>query len=48
MYFGAITKGDIVLVMLENLGDIFEQSAANGTAIRDIVREASTNIAVTT
>jgi DNA-binding ferritin-like protein (Dps family) len=39
MYFGAITKGDILLVMLEDLADLFEQSAANGTPIRAVVGE---------
>ena len=37
MYFGAITKGDVLLSMLEDLADLFEQSAANGTPVREIV-----------
>ena len=37
MYFGAITKGDILVSMLEDLADLFEQSAANGTPIRAVV-----------
>jgi DNA-binding ferritin-like protein (Dps family) len=36
-YFGAITKGDVLMSMLEDLADLFEQSAANGTPIRGIV-----------
>ena len=36
-YFGAITKGDVMMSMLEDLADLFEQSAANGTPIRAIV-----------
>ena len=36
-YFGAITKGDVLMSMLEDLADLFEQSAANGTPIRAIV-----------
>lgn len=36
-YFGAISKGDIFVSMLEDLADLFEQSAANETPIRDIV-----------
>ncbi|MGZ4407152.1 MAG: DUF1048 domain-containing protein [Gaiellaceae bacterium] len=36
-YFGSITKGDILVTMLEDLADLFEQSAANGTPIRAIV-----------
>ena len=39
MYFGAITKGDILVSMLEDLADLFEQSAAIGTPIRAIVGE---------
>ena len=39
MYFGAITKGDTLVLMLENLADLFEQSAADGTPIRAIVGE---------
>jgi len=37
MYFGAITKGDTLLSMLEDLADLFEQSAASGTPIRAVV-----------
>jgi len=37
MYSGAITKGDILVSMLEDLADLFEQSAANGTPIREVV-----------
>ena len=36
-YFGAITKGDVLMSMLEDLADLFEQSAANGTPNRAIV-----------
>ncbi|GAA5016965.1 DUF1048 domain-containing protein [Actinopolymorpha pittospori] len=38
-YFGAISKGDVLLAMLEDLIDLFEQSAADGTPIREIVGE---------
>jgi len=38
-YFGGIVKADILMTMLEDLADLFEQSAANGTPIRDIVGE---------
>ncbi len=37
MYFGAITKGDILVSMLEDLADLFEQAASDGTPIRAIV-----------
>lgn len=36
-YFGAIAKGDVLLSMLDDLLDLFEQSAANRTPIRAIV-----------
>jgi DNA-binding ferritin-like protein (Dps family) len=36
-YFGAITRGDTLMSMLEDLADLFEQSAANGTPVRAIV-----------
>jgi DNA-binding ferritin-like protein (Dps family) len=35
--FGAMTKGDVLVSMLEDLADLFEQSAANRTPIREIV-----------
>jgi DNA-binding ferritin-like protein (Dps family) len=37
MYSGSISQGDILVTMLGDLGDLFEQSAAAGTPIRDIV-----------
>jgi DNA-binding ferritin-like protein (Dps family) len=37
MYFGAISRGDILVTMLEDLVDLFEQSAAAGTPIRELV-----------
>ena len=39
MYFGGITKGDVLVKMTEDLIDLFEQSAAIGTPIRAIVGE---------
>jgi DNA-binding ferritin-like protein (Dps family) len=39
MYFGAITRGDVLVTMLNDLADLFEESAARGTPIRDIVGE---------
>ena len=38
-YFGSIVKGDILMSMLEDLVDLFEQSAATGTPIRAVVGE---------
>jgi DNA-binding ferritin-like protein (Dps family) len=37
MYYGAITDGDVMLSMLDDLASLFEQSAAAGTPIREIV-----------
>jgi len=51
MYFGAITKGDIPLdvwmSMLEDLADLFEQAAADGTPIRAVVGEDPVGFAET-
>ena len=38
-YFGAISKGDVLVSMLGDLAELFEQSAANGTPIREVVGE---------
>ncbi|GAA3611899.1 DUF1048 domain-containing protein [Microlunatus ginsengisoli] len=37
MYAGGIAKGDVLVRMYGDLVDLFEQSAANETPIRDIV-----------
>ena len=37
MYFGGITKGDIMMRMLEDLADLFEQAAADETPVRAVV-----------
>lgn len=47
MYRGAITKGDVLLSMLDDLADLFEQSAADGTPIREIVGENPVEFAET-
>lgn len=47
MYFGAITKGDVLLRMLGDLTDLFEQSAADGTPIRSIVGDDPVEFAET-
>jgi DNA-binding ferritin-like protein (Dps family) len=39
MYFGGLTDGALVATMLDDLGDLFEQSAADDTPIRAIVGE---------
>jgi DNA-binding ferritin-like protein (Dps family) len=46
-YFGAITKGDTLMAMLDDLADLFEQSAANGTPIRAIVGDDPVEFAET-
>lgn len=37
MYRGAITKGDTLVAMLDELVDRFERAAAEGTPTRDVV-----------
>ena len=37
LYRGAITRGDVVVSMLDDLADLIEQSAADGTSIRAVV-----------
>jgi len=39
MYFGSITNGNLMMNMVDDLADLFEESAANGTPIRAIVGE---------
>ena len=46
MFFGP-GNGDSVLSMLEDLADLFEQSAANGTPIREVVGEDPVEFAET-
>lgn len=36
-YFGGITTGDVLVRMLDDLAELFEQSAADATPIRTIV-----------
>lgn len=47
MYFGPMTKGDTLMSMLEDLADLFQQSAADGTPIRAIVGENPVEFAET-
>ena len=47
MYFGAISKGDVLMSMLEDLADLFEQAAADGTPIRAVVGEDPVEFAET-
>ena len=47
MEFFGPGKGDSLLSMLEDLVDLFEQSAANGTPIREVVGEDPVEFAET-
>jgi len=38
-YLGGIGDGDSILTMLDDLADLLEQGAADGTPVRDIVGE---------
>ena len=47
MYAGAVVKGDVLMQMLEDLADLIEQAAADGTPIRDIVGDDPVEFAET-
>lgn len=47
MYSGAITKGDVLVSMLGDLADLFEQSAADRIPIRDVLGEDPVEFAET-
>lgn len=47
MHFGAIAKGDTLVAMLEDLADLFEQSAASASPIEQIVGEDPVEFAET-
>ncbi len=46
-YFGAITKSDTLMSMLDDLADLFEQAAADRTQIRAIVGDDPVEFAET-
>jgi DNA-binding ferritin-like protein (Dps family) len=46
-YFGAITIGDILVLMLEDLADLFEQAADDGTPVRAVVGDDPVEFAET-
>ena len=46
-YLGGLGDGASILSMLEDLADLFEQSAANGTPIREVVGEDPVEFAET-
>lgn len=39
MYAAGVVKGDVMMQMVEDLLDLFETAAADGTTVRDIVGE---------
>ena len=47
MYFGGISKGDVLVAMLDDLADLFEPAAADGTPIRTIVGDDPVEFAET-
>ena len=47
LYRGAISKGDVLLLMLSDLADLFEQSAADQTPIRAVVGDDPVEFAET-
>jgi DNA-binding ferritin-like protein (Dps family) len=47
MYAGAIAKGDVLMQMLEDLADLIERAAVDGTPIRDIVGDEPVEFAET-
>jgi DNA-binding ferritin-like protein (Dps family) len=46
-YAGAIVKGDVLMQMMEDLADLIEGAAADGTPVRDIVGEDPVEFAET-
>ena len=46
-YYGAITRGDTLVSMLNDLADLFEQSATSGIPIRTIVGDDPVEFAET-
>jgi DNA-binding ferritin-like protein (Dps family) len=47
MYFGGISNGETLVRMLDDLADLFEQAAADGTPVRAIVGEDPVEFAET-
>lgn len=37
LYYGSIAKGEVLIAMVEDLADLFEQAAADGRPVRAIV-----------
>lgn len=47
MHAAAVTKGDVLMRMLEDLADLIEGAATDGTPIRDVVGENPVDFAET-
>ena len=47
MYFGGIAKGDVLVRMLADLADLFEQAAVDNTPVRSIVGDDPVEFAET-
>lgn len=47
MYTGSIVKGDVLMQMIEDLADLIERAAVDGTPIRDIVGDDPVDFAET-
>ena len=47
MYAGSIVKGDVLMQMLEDLADLIERAAVDGTAIRNIAGDDPVEFAET-
>lgn len=47
MYRGAITRGDVLLTMLDDLADLFEQAAADGATVRSVLGDDPVDFAET-
>ena len=47
LHFGAVTSGDVLVSMLDDLADLFEQSAADGTDVRAVVGDDPVEFAET-
>ena len=46
-YFGGISKGDVLVTMVDDLATLFEQAVANQTPIREIVGDDPVEFAET-
>ena len=46
-YFGAISNGGIMMTMVEDLADLFERAAVDGTPVRAVVGEDPVEFAET-